>query len=527
MAEAQIGPVDRHLSSAQQAEQSGDFAAAAREYREVLEQRPQWALILQKLGLTLHLQGFYSEAIPEFEKAIAIDPQLWGAHLFLGMDYYRVSEFNKAIPVLERSLELNPAMAESEARFWLGASHLALGHHEDAIRELRKLLQLKSSDIEALFHMAKAYDQYGSALFEQIGQQEPNSSLVFLLQAERMLSENRLAVARSWYIRAIAVRPDLQGSLPQLEQASADRKPEQLEMAAADIRANYELAQFYSARGDEEKAARHRQKLEHTQSAPKAVPAGKSTQEKWTRINAARSRIGAGDLPAAERELSRVERDIDTLYALGRLYKRWAAITLQRLIEVAPDSYRTHQLTGERHEDATEYPRALESYKAALARQPELAGIRYSIGNVYWKMRNYVEAERWLSEEVKRNPHHGLAHLRLGSIYVDMGKPDSAVTHLEETLRIRPELTAALLPLAQAYIAKQSFDHAITVLRRYEKADPANDRVHYLLANALRRVGRTQEADVEMQKFQELSRRRHEQVQADVRKLDESLPPHR
>src|SRR5215831_16419817 len=112
------------LSLASKAESVGDYARAGQEYQQALKIRPNLGILHQRLGLTYHLRNRFAEAIPEFQRAIQLDPNLWGSSLFLGIDYYKTNQFEKAFPALQRALRTNPKDAETEARFWLGVTHL-------------------------------------------------------------------------------------------------------------------------------------------------------------------------------------------------------------------------------------------------------------------------------------------------------------------------------------------------------------------------------------------------------------------
>src|ERR1700761_2940851 len=72
-----------HLAAAQAAEKRRDYSAASRQYEEILRKQPDLALIRQSLAIDYHLQNRYPEAIMEFERALKLDPGLWGSYLFL------------------------------------------------------------------------------------------------------------------------------------------------------------------------------------------------------------------------------------------------------------------------------------------------------------------------------------------------------------------------------------------------------------------------------------------------------------
>ncbi|MEO8660817.1 MAG: tetratricopeptide repeat protein [Bryobacteraceae bacterium] len=524
--------VRQRLEAAQQAERKQDYASAGAQYQAILAEHPEMAAIRQSLGLTYHLRNQFTEAIAEFNRAVAADPTMWGSFLFLGMDYYKTNQFEKALGALRKSVALNGKMAEPEARFWLGASEAALGRQGEALREFRRAAELRPKDIEVLYQLAKTNEENASATFQKIGQLNPRAAVVSLLQAERFASENRAEQARAEYRVAVTLRPDFAGSVPSLEPVG--ERLSTVSITGADAKANFDLAQVYTARGDAARARQAREALTGLQPADevarqyakRSLPAPAAVAA-WTRLFQANTQSEAYECATAEAALKellvRDAQNLDVLLALGKNYQRWAELVLRQMIAINPDSYRVHQLSGEQQEQKTEYQKALASYQTALAKQPDLSGIRFAIGQVYWKMQQYDEAERWLLEELKRNPHHGLAHYRLGSIYTERGKADEAIEHLTEALQSHPGMSAAQFDLGRALILKARYSDAVTVLLRVAAGDPENDRVHYVLANAYRKMGKAAEAQAEFAKYQELSRKRLTRVQKDIKDVTESL----
>ena len=55
------------------------------------------------------------------------------------------------------------------------------------------------------------------------------------------------------------------------------------------------------------------------------------------------------------------------------------------MIDIDSGSYRVYQMSGELLEEKMRYAEALKAYQSALKLSPDLAGIRFAIGNVYWK----------------------------------------------------------------------------------------------------------------------------------------------
>lgn len=472
--EAVEAQVRSHLEAAKLAESAQDYLAASERYEAILALRPDWALIHQSLGVTLHLAKRFPQSIERLVEAVRLDSQLWGAFLFLGMDYYQVGRFDDAVEALKRSLELNPELAET--RRWLGLSYSAVHRFEEAIEHLSQSTGPRNDDAEALFHLARAYDSRASQLFEEIGRAEPDSPFVFLLQAERFLAHNDLDRARAEYIRAIRVRPDLARTLPALASvAGDDNLPQAAAGDAAEVHGLFESGRY---------------------------------------------------LAVAERTRKTLASDptsVDARYWLGRSYKSLASRTVQRLTEVAPDSYRVDQLAAELHRERTEYEKSVEAYERALSKRPDLPGLRYAIGDVYWSMRRLKEAEDWLGQELERNPHHALARHRLGSLLLERGAVADALLHLKQAVEMAPESAAARFDLGRAYLANAQHSEAVRELEASARQEPGNDRVHFLLANAYRGLGRMDDARREVTLYQEARQRRLKQVQSDVTSVADDL----
>lgn len=468
--------VSRHLAAARSAETQKDYLAAAEEYRAILVLRPDWALIHQSLGVTYHLAGRWTLAIAQLQEAVRLDDQLWGALLFLGMDYYQTHRFEEAIGSLERSLAVNPQMVET--RRWLGLSHAAVQRYEVAIDHLRHVTDANPADAEGLFHLARTYERRASQLFQSIGQREPESPFVYLLQAERLASEGDMGRARAEYARAISLRPDLEGALGPLEPGpqAGTAVPGQEEGSPFDsVRAHYRSGRFLEASSD-----------------------------------------AAGILASQP-------GNTEGAYWMGRSYQGLALATLDRLVQAAPHSYRVDQLQGELHEGRTEYGKAAGFYREALRKQPDVPGLRYLIGSVHWKTGEFETAQQWLEDELSRNAHHVLARYRLGNVLLARDRPREAIPHLAQALEANPGLQGALFDLGRAYLEDGQFARAAAALEEYAAVDAGSDRVHYLLGTAYRGLGRLEDAQRHLRRYQELSRQRLRRVQQDVRSVTDDL----
>lgn len=73
----------------------------------------------------------YQESIPEYKKAIEIEPEFEQAHLYLGDAYYMTYDFNNAIKHYLKAIEINPNNKHSH--HYLGDAYLEIGELEKAL----------------------------------------------------------------------------------------------------------------------------------------------------------------------------------------------------------------------------------------------------------------------------------------------------------------------------------------------------------------------------------------------------------
>ena len=169
-------------------------------------------------------------------------------------------------------------MAEPEARFWLGEAYSALGRPEQAVKELRRSAELRPKDVDVLYRLARAYDLAASSAYRRLGEINPESALVSLLQADRFAGENRTELARVEYQRTLQLRPDLSDSIP----AAVFRLPpakatDEAPVSAYDARSTLELVALYRVTGEIDQARVLLQRL--TAQKPADAEAAKSILE--------------------------------------------------------------------------------------------------------------------------------------------------------------------------------------------------------------------------------------------------------
>ncbi len=201
-------------------------------------------------------------------------------------------------------------------------------------------------------------------------------------------------------------------------------------------------------------------------------------------------------------------KNTEALYTLGQMYMKLAAGTLKQLEVQAPDSYLTHLISGQALEGMQNYDEALAQYKKAIAKQPDFRGAHYNLGNIYWLEGKWTEAIAELKQELSSDPYNCLALWKIGNSLINTKEDaDTALKYVESSLQLCPNLAQAHLDYGRLLADKGEYQKAVASYRRVVELDPEEASVHFLLANAYRKMGLTAEADAEAKIVHEMNQK--------------------
>src|SRR5262249_52510356 len=136
----------------------GRFEDALADLRWFVARHPDDAVGHWELGLVEN-QNDPAAALPEFNRALTLKPDLAAAHSARGALYYQMGKPDSALPDLEAAAALAPGDPVALDR--LGQTYLALDRASDAVRVLRKAAELAPDDSKTVFHLARALADAG------------------------------------------------------------------------------------------------------------------------------------------------------------------------------------------------------------------------------------------------------------------------------------------------------------------------------------------------------------------------------
>jgi tetratricopeptide (TPR) repeat protein len=201
----------------------------------------------------------------------------------------------------------------------------------------------------------------------------------------------------------------------------------------------------------------------------------------------------------------REPKNQDAWYQLGKVHMQLSEEALTRLQEIDPNSVLVHEVSGEIMESMNNYDGAILEYKKAVEMAPQSPGTHYKLGSAYWSISQWDAATKEFQAELANDPRNCMAQWKLGDIVLQQhGDAENALEEVNKALAICPSLTDAQSDRALALLRLNRPADALPDLTAVEKATPNDPTVHYLLGQAYRSLGRTQEAQAELQLFSKL-----------------------
>ncbi len=203
---AQSSEVQRLYGKARADQAAGNDQAAVADYEKLLRLDPSVAPAYNNLGRLLYNLGRFPEAIATLEKGLALQPDMAPAEVMLGAGYLETGDPAKALPPLQKGVQALPD--DRFARLTLTRTLTALGRRDDAVAELRTLLNRDPRDQQAWYLLGKLELEQSQAAFAQVQAIDPNSPLSHQISGEIMESMGNTPGAVAEYKAAIAAAPD-------------------------------------------------------------------------------------------------------------------------------------------------------------------------------------------------------------------------------------------------------------------------------------------------------------------------------
>jgi tetratricopeptide (TPR) repeat protein len=148
---------------------------------------------------------------------------------------------------------------------------------------------------------------------------------------------------------------------------------------------------------------------------------------------------------------------------------------------------------------------AQQAFEALAARYPETPNVHYACG-VFFLQEQPDRAIEEFKRELALQPGHSSSLMQIAFEYLKRGDAQSALPWARQTVATAPKAFPAHKALGQALLETGDVDGAIEELLTGIKLAPDSPSLHFQLARAYQRAGRTEDAARERSEFTRLDR---------------------
>jgi tetratricopeptide (TPR) repeat protein len=145
----------QHIEQAVQAQSSGNLKTAISEYESALAIQSTIPEIWANLGLMQHQASDYSSALASFAAAHRLQPKLFVPTLFLGLENLELDHPSEAVAYLLAARQLNPK--DPNVHVYLGRAYFKLKRFEDSASSYSEATKLNPANGEAWYRLGIAY----------------------------------------------------------------------------------------------------------------------------------------------------------------------------------------------------------------------------------------------------------------------------------------------------------------------------------------------------------------------------------
>ncbi len=395
----------------------------------------------------------FPTAVHEYEYVAAQLPQNAEMQSNLGVALYFNHELMRAIGVFRKAIALNANLLAPH--LFSGLAWYRLSNPDAAVPELEKAVRMNDSDLIAHTWLGYAYTaqlRYDLALkeFQAASRLDPNDVDVWYA-----LGQTYLQIGRDATLRLLAVAPD-GGRTWQLAGEQS-----QLQGNRRQARDNFEGA--LSRRPD--------------------IP----------ELRTVVAEMG-GTVPAASAKRGDTARE-DDFYGQAHEAERQARAAFERVAQIAPGSYRAHQIMGDALTAEQRLDEANEEYRIVLEIKPDLPGVHETIGKNLLRNGKLPEALKEFEAEVQLQPRSASARANVGEILLLMGRDTEAAQALTEALDMNRPPPKVYRLLGKLDLRRKEYGAAAIALKHYLSMDKDDSTAYFLLAKAYQGLGENQQME--------------------------------
>ncbi len=364
-----------------------------------------------------------------------------GFYYALGKFYVKLKNMPEATGSFEKALELDPQNAQFH--YDLGILYSKMGNDMRAARSLSRAV----------------------ALLEGPGEKSLKASALNLLGVSYFRSKDLAAAHQSW-ARSLTLKPDsidvtLNLATLDLQQNQPDSAIQNLERVLNRAQGNSRvlslLGSAYLRKGNYEQAVTYLNQALQVVKAQAGQKGSKSSSiarpaDVYSNLAQAYSKMGnlSGAISNSE-SACHLNPTVLCYKKLGQLYLKaqdWKNVirAMQTVLSRTKEDVDVYGILGMAYTEVKDYQKAAMAFQEGLkfAKEPKRKSELYkNLGNLYLRLKNYREAQKFLQAAIENNSANVAAYLSLAYVFLAQSQPAQAKDCLDKILRIQPNHSRA------------------------------------------------------------------------------------
>ncbi|MGA9717820.1 MAG: tetratricopeptide repeat protein [Acidobacteriaceae bacterium] len=332
---------EQHIRASQQYLQQQRPDLAIPELQKAVALEPQNVDARGNLGVLLFFRGDYAGAIPELRVAVKLKPDLWKLQGLLGLAEEHTGDLQTARADMENALpHLTEQKFKAEVGDALVTSYTSTGDTEKAAAIVSQLLADQPTNTELLYTSYRLYSDLSDKALLTMALSDPDGARMHEMMGRELARHGDEAQAIVNLREALKINPHLPG-------------------------AHFELGELLYNSSDEQLQAQ-------------------------------------------------------------------AALELQAALADNPNDEKAHLLMGEAAAKRGDTKSAFSEDSRAVELQPDDADALVELGKVLMTTNQDAKAQEMFERAVKTDPSNTVAHYRLSMLYRRQGKTDEAAQHMAD-----------------------------------------------------------------------------------------------
>lgn len=412
------------------------------------------------LGMARYMAGQPAEAIGPLQKALALNPSLAPASLFLGSCLLDTGRVQDAVVPLRKAVTAMPDNAD--ARDLLARAYLALSKFASAAAQYRALTGLQPDNPRAWYGMARSYEGIAEETLTALQTASGDSPLLELVVADVAVTQEKFAAALAIYRRVLEGTP-LVGGLHE------------------------SIADLYEQAGRPDWATAERARV------TRRTPAECASRAAECHFLAGRIRESLAAALASPTPVGRYW----TIRAANRLATEAVAH-----LETLPPSVELYLIRAEIAQSSGQHLESVKQMRQAVALAPGDPRVETALAEALLHAHDLKEAIPLVERLNRERPGDASLLLMLGDALVEDQQLDRAIPVLEQAAKASNALPNAPASLGRAYLQAGRYEESLPFLQAAAATDQDGD-VHYQLARAYQALLRPAEAAKAMAVYQQ------------------------